>query len=130
MFLSRFSVMCNQRVALLSETCSNSECAASLNPQAESLTSQQRIKTQYELTISLSDYTGTVENCRLAEKSAEDMFGCKVSFNFKPVERNTLSVYLYLFCLFRAIWNYSCCSKGRLFFCFLSLPGLDRLDTN
>jgi len=77
--------MCNQRVALLSERCSNSECAASQNPQAGTSTSQQRIKTQYELTVSISDHTGTIENCRLTEKCAEDMFGCKVSLIFKPV---------------------------------------------
>lgn len=81
LFLSCFSVMCNQRVPLLCETCSNSECAASSNPQAGSSTSQQRIKTQYELPVSISDHTGTIENCRLTEKCAEGMFGCKVSSN-------------------------------------------------
>jgi len=87
--------MCNQRVALLSEACSNPECAASQNPQSGSSTrSQQRIKTQYELTVSISDHTGTIENCRLTEKCAEDMFGCKVSLNFKPVEL-TRSVYVF-----------------------------------
>ena len=104
--VSCFSVMCNQRVALLSETCSNSECAASRDSQAGSLTSQQRIKTQYELTISLSDHTGTIENWRLTEKCAEDMFGCKVSLKFKPVELNTISIYLCLFFgLFQTVWN-------------------------
>lgn len=132
MFLSCFSVMCNQRVALLSETCSNSECAASRNPQTGSSTSQQRIKTQYELAVSVSDHTGTIENCRLTEKCAEDMFGCKVSLNFKPVEL-TLSVYLYLFCLFRAIWNYWHCGKGQKFSVVFSKHGekaLPGLDTN
>lgn len=69
---------CNQRVALLSETCMNPECPVSSNPTASgSSTTQQTIKTQYEIMVSLSDHTGTVENCRLAENCAETMCGCK-----------------------------------------------------
>ncbi|KAL9957257.1 hypothetical protein ACROYT_G038871 [Oculina patagonica] len=70
-------VVCNQRIALLSDMCSNPECATSVNPGPGSSTSQQTIKTQYELGVSLSDHTGTIENCRLTEKCAEDIFGCK-----------------------------------------------------
>ena len=70
------SAVCNQRAALLSEVCSNPECATSVNPGISS----SSIKTQYELGISLSDHTGTIDNCRLSEKCAEDMCGCKVSF--------------------------------------------------
>ena len=58
----------------------NPECPVSSNPTASgSSTTQQTIKTQYEIMVSLSDHTGTVENCRLAENCAETMCGCKVS---------------------------------------------------
>ena len=58
----------------------NPECPVSSNPTASgSSTTQQTIKTQYEIMVSLSDHTGTVENCRFAENCAETMCGCKVS---------------------------------------------------
>lgn len=71
-------VSCNQRVALLSKTCTNPECLVSSSPATPgSSTAQQIIKTQYEMMVSLSDHTGTLENCRLAENCAETMCGCK-----------------------------------------------------
>ncbi|XP_068673464.1 meiosis-specific with OB domain-containing protein-like [Montipora capricornis] len=73
MIASRCAV-CNQRVALLDEVCSNPECVTSVNPGSSS-----SIKTQYEFGISLSDHTGTIENCRLSEKCAENMCGCKAT---------------------------------------------------
>ncbi|KAK2571981.1 hypothetical protein P5673_003401 [Acropora cervicornis] len=68
------SSVCNQRVTLLSESCANPECVACVNPGCSS-----SIKTQFEFGISLSDFTGTIENCRLSEKCAEDMFGCRAT---------------------------------------------------
>ncbi|XP_067044393.1 meiosis-specific with OB domain-containing protein-like [Acropora muricata] len=70
---SRCSV-CNQRVTLLSESCANPECVTCVNPGSSS-----SIKTHFEFGISLSDFTGTIENCRLSEKCAEDMFRCRAT---------------------------------------------------
>lgn len=61
-------------MALLSETCSNPECTTCVNPGGNST-----IKTQFEFGISLSDHTGTIVNCRLTDKCAENMCGCKAT---------------------------------------------------
>ncbi|XP_048575413.1 meiosis-specific with OB domain-containing protein isoform X4 [Nematostella vectensis] len=59
---------CNQRVDSLSGLCTRTECPAAAN----NMTSQ--VKTQYEIPVSLTDHTGTVQ-CRLPEKCAEAMLG-------------------------------------------------------
>ena len=69
-----FSVKCHFKVDSYTEQCCNPDCPAGSGVSMETGTD-----TQYNIIISVSDHTGTLNNCRLNQDVAEQIVGCKVS---------------------------------------------------
>ena len=68
------STKCHRWMDSLSNMCVNPTCAASNDP-----TSPLGGSTEFNLMLSLSDHTGTLNNLRVSNAAAMNMFNCIVS---------------------------------------------------
>lgn len=92
------SAICGQKLDGPSGLCINPNCSVSNN-------GDQQVKTDFEITSSFSDHTGTVP-CRLKGKCVEAMLGCTVTIYFSLIPFHHF-VLMYA-CLFNYLFFFSC----------------------